>query len=402
MSRDSRGASPASLPGYRKELEQELRSILDYWMQQTVDLEHGGFYGKIDGDNKVHPAAPKGVVLNSRICWAFSAAYNHTGNPDHLSVARRASDYLLAHFLDPEYGGTFWSVDWQGILLNGRKQIYGLAFCLYGLSEYFLAGRDQQALDQAISLFRLIEEHSYDPQRKGYYEAFTREWAPLEDLRLSPKDANERKTMNTHLHVIEAYTNLYRAWPDTLLKQQVAGLLEVFERYIIDRHTGHLVLFFSEDWDPRSTILSFGHDIEAAWLLQEAAETIGDDRWIATTKEWALKIADAAAEGLDKDGGLWYEQEGGGLVTEKHSWPQAEAMVGFFNAWQVSGDNKWLVRSMASWDFVKNYMKDPLFGEWFWGVRADHSPMPGQDKAGFWKCPYHNSRACMEIIKRIG
>src|SRR5882724_2957180 len=250
MSRDSRGASPASLPGYRKELEQELRSILDYWMQQTVDLEHGGFYGKIDGDNKVHPAAPKGVVLNSRICWAFSAAYNHTGNPDHLSVARRASDYLLAHFLDPEYGGTFWSVDWQGILLNGRKQIYGLAFCLYGLSEYFLAGRDQQALDQAISLFRLIEEHSYDPQRKGYYEAFTREWAPLEDLRLSPKDANERKTMNTHLHVIEAYTNLYRAWPDTLLKQQVAGLLEVFERYIIDRHTGHLVLFFSEDWIP--------------------------------------------------------------------------------------------------------------------------------------------------------
>jgi mannobiose 2-epimerase len=389
------------LAAYRKEMEEELRSILDYWMRQSIDQRQGGFYGRIDQEDKVHPEAPKGVVLNSRICWAFSAAYNHTGDPQYLPAAGRAFEFLLAHFLDPEYGGVFWSVDHTGALLNGRKQIYGLAFCLYGLSEYYLATREPKALDHAISLFRQIEEHSYDKQKKGYFEAFTRDWQPLEDLRLSPKDANERKTMNTHLHVLEAYSNLYRAWPDAWLKQQIVGLLEVFGLYMIDRRTGHLALFFDEDWTARSNILSFGHDIEAAWLLQAAAETAGDSGWITTTKEWALKIATAAAEGLDHDGGLWYEQEGQHLAPEKHSWPQAEAMIGFLNAWQLSGDKKWLERSLASWEFVKNYMKDPLHGEWFWGVRADHSPMPGQDKAGFWKCPYHNSRACIEVIKRI-
>ncbi|HMH24833.1 MAG TPA: AGE family epimerase/isomerase [Puia sp.] len=395
-------AHAQTLAAYGVEMEEELRSILGYWMRQTIDEEHGGFYGKIDGDNRAHPEAPKGVVLNSRICWAFSAAYHHTGDPQWLSVATRAHDYLLAHFLDPVYGGVYWSVDYRGGLLNGRKQIYGLAFCLYGLSEYCIANKQGQTLEQAISLFRLIEERSYDTRRKGYYEAFTRDWQPLEDLRLSPKDANERKTMNTHLHVIEAYANLYRVWPDALLRQRITDLLEVFDHYIVDRKTGHLVLFFDEDWNPRSDILSFGHDIEAAWLLQEAAVIVGDSHWVATTKEWAMKTADAAAGGLDKDGGLWYEQEGGQLVMEKHSWPQAEAMVGFFNAWQISGDPRWLDRSMDSWKFVKKYIKDPVFGEWFWGVRADHSPMPGQDKAGFWKCPYHNSRACLEIIRRIG
>jgi mannobiose 2-epimerase len=387
---------------YRREMEEELRSILDYWMRQGIDPLQGGFYGRIDGDEKVHGEAPKGLVLNSRICWAFSAAYDHTGDPQYRIVAVRAYEYLLAHFLDPDYGGAFWSVDHTGALLNGRKQIYGLAFCLYGLSEYFLATREPGALEQAVSLFRLIEAHSYDQQRKGYYEAFSRDWQPLEDLRLSPKDANERKTMNTHLHVLEAYANLYRAWPDALLKEQIGNLLEVFGVYIVDQRTGHLLLFFGEDWTPRPGILSFGHDIEAAWLLQDAAETIGDEHWITATKEWALKIAEAAAGGLDDDGGLWYEQEGQHLVREKHSWPQAEAMIGFLNAWQLSGDKKWLERSAASWEFVKNYMKDRLHGEWFWGVTADHSPMPGQDKAGFWKCPYHNSRACLEVIRRLG
>jgi mannobiose 2-epimerase len=386
---------------YKQEMETELGSILDYWAQNTLDRQEGGFFGQIDGENRIHPDASKGVVQNSRILWAFSAAYSHTHSLPYLAIARRAYEYLLAHFIDHDHGGVYWSVDHTGTMLNGRKQIYGLAFCIYGLSEYYLAAGDKTALDHAVSLFHLIERHSFDKLRKGYYEAFTRDWQPLEDLRLSPKDANEKKTMNTHLHVIEAYANLCRVWPDTLLKQQMASLLEVFDLHIIDHDTGHLKLFFDETWSPHSPLLSYGHDVEAAWLLQESASILGDGKWLSATRSWALKIARAAAEGLDSDGGLWYEKEDGRLVKEKHSWPQAEAMIGFLNAYQLSGEKEWLDRSVAAWEFVKKYIKDPLYGEWHWGVQQDHSPMPGQDKAGFWKCPYHNSRACIEIIKRL-
>jgi mannobiose 2-epimerase len=390
-----------NLSDYRQEMEKELGDILDYWMQHAPDDKQGGFYGRIDEENIVHPEAPKGVVLNSRILWTFSAAHAHSPQPQWLSFARRAYEWLEAHFTDREYGGVFWSVDHEGAVLDGRKQIYGLAFCIYGLSEYYLVSRDQAALDRAIALFRLIERHSFDPQTSGYLEAFARDWKPLEDLRLSPKDANEKKTMNTHLHVIEAYANLYRAWPDPFLKQQITGLLEVFGDHIMDGSTGHLQLFFDENWNSRSGMVSYGHDIEAAWLLLESAEIAGDTRWIVAAKEWAIRLAHAAAEGLDHDGGLWYEMEGGHLVKEKHWWAQAEAMVGFFNAWQLTGDAAWLQKSRASWDFVRSTIKDSRHGEWFWGVREDHLPMPGEDKAGFWKCPYHNSRACLELSRRI-
>jgi mannobiose 2-epimerase len=390
-----------NLAEYRLEMEKELASILDYWIRYTTDPAEGGFYGQLDEENIVHPDAPKGVVLNARILWTFSAAYAHTRESKYLPIAQRAYEYLAAHFIDREYGGVYWSVDHKGVMLNGRKQIYGLAFAIYGLSEYYLVSGDQAALDRAVELFQLIEKYSFDPVQKGYFEAFARDWTPLEDLRLSDKDANEKKTMNTHLHVIEAYANLYRAWPDPFLKEQIIGLLEVFGEYIIDPSTGHLQLFFDEYWKPKPGIVSYGHDIEAAWLLQESAEIADDPRWIAISKEWGIRMAQAAAEGLDSDGGLWYEEEDGHLVKEKHWWALAEAMVGFFNAWQLTGDTEWLQKSSASWDFVKNYIKDTRKGEWFWGVRADHSPMPGQDKAGFWKCPYHNSRACLEISRRI-
>lgn len=390
-----------NLTVYKKELKEELENILRYWVKHTIDPEEGGFYGRIDGDDKVVPGAPKGVVLNSRILWTFSAARHYTNEPAYRQVAKRAYEYLLAHFLDREYGGVYWSLDHTGAVLNDRKQIYGLAFCLYGLSEYYIATGEQRALDEATALFRLIERHSYDPDQKGYYEAFARDWAPLEDLRLSGKDANVQKTMNTHLHILEAYANLYRAWPDALLQERIKGLLEVFDRYMIEKTTGHLVLFFDGDWTVRSSLVSYGHDIEAAWLLQESAIITGDKEWIDRTKQLVLKMARAAAEGLDEDGGLWYEREGEMLVREQHWWPQAEAMIGFFNAWQISGDDGWLQRSLASWEFVRSYIRDPKGGEWWWGVQADHSPMPGQDKAGFWKCPYHNSRACMEIIRRL-
>ncbi|HWK06387.1 MAG TPA: AGE family epimerase/isomerase [Puia sp.] len=388
-----------NLTQYKEELKEELGSILRYWMQFTPDYKEGGFYGRVDGENKVVPDSPKGVVLNSRILWTFSAAFSHMKEPAYRPVAQRAYEYLLAHFIDREYGGVYWSVDHQGNTENDRKQIYGLAFCLYGLSEYYLATGEPTALDESIALFRLIEQHSYDPEHKGYFEAFTRDWKPLEDLRLSEKDENVQKTTNTQLHILEAYANLHRAWPDALLQRRIAGLLGIFFNSMV--RSRRMFLFFDKDWTPRSSLVSYGHDIEASWLLQDAAGKLGAIGWMEYTPGLAMVLAESAAEGLDDDGGLWYEREGDQLVREKHWWPQAEAMLGFFNAWQISGDPVWLERSMASWDFVKRFIRDREWGEWWWGVDKDHSPMPGQDKAGFWKCPYHNSRACLEIIRRL-
>ena len=424
--------------GYRAEADRELQAILLYWMENTPDTTRGGFIGRIDEQDRPDPEAVKGLVLNSRILWTFSAAWRITGRLIYRPMADRAYDYLLRFFLDKEYGGAFWSLEASGQPLDPRKQTYGQAFALYGLSEYYRASGEKTALNEAISLFQLIEQHSFDRQEKGYFEAFARDWSLLEDVRLSGKDANDPKTMNTHLHILEAYTNLYHVWPDPLLLSRIIGLLSVFDRHIIgaspgrvttpdfrvatpdsrvatpgaatpdsrittpnSRAGGHLGLFFDTHWKCRSPLISFGHDIEAAWLLHEAALAISDNEWITKTSQLALLIAAAAAEGLDTDGGLWYEQEDGQLIRQKHWWPQAEAMVGFLQAWQLNREDKWWQRSLDSWNFVKKHIRCPDGKEWYWGVGSDHSPMPGQDKAGFWKCPYHNSRACLEIMRTL-
>jgi mannobiose 2-epimerase len=391
------------LQQYQQDLQLELQHILAYWATYAIDNEYGGFYGRVGACNKVQPKAAKGAVLNSRILWTFSAAYNHAHNNDYLKVADRAFQYIVSFFFDKEHDGVYWSVDHKGQPLDTKKQTYALAFALYGMSEYTRAKQSVLAQEIAVHLFHTIEKHSYDPLKGGYREAFTRNWQPLADLRLSSKDANEKKTMNTHLHVLEAYTSLYRNWPDVLLKERIAGLIHNFLDHIIDASSKHLLLFFDEDWNAKPGPVSYGHDIEAAWLLQEAAEAICDEALITQTKTMAIVIAQAAATGLDKDGGLWYEYQRptAHLIKEKHWWPQAEAMVGFFNAWQVSDDKRFLDYSRNSWHFVQQHILDKKYGEWYWGVTAGYTVMTGQDKVGIWKCPYHNSRACMQVAQRI-
>ncbi|MES1226032.1 MAG: AGE family epimerase/isomerase, partial [Bacteroidota bacterium] len=366
------------------------------------NISNGGFYGKVDDENHVCPESPKGLVLNSRILWSFSAAYNFLQKEEYLLPARRAFDYIKEHFLDKEFGGAYWSVDFKGNMLNGKKQIYGLAFCIYGLSEFYKMYGDEDALRYAIDLFQCMEKYSYDGKLNGYFEAFTREWNTVEDFRLSEKDDNEKKTMNTHLHIIEAYANLYEVWNDSFLKNQVENLFDVFDRHIIDK-SGHLHLFFDEQWISKSGLVSFGHDVEAAWLLQQCAEKIQNEKWREKMKYTAVQTANAAAEGLDNDGALWYEFDSSSnhLVKEKHWWPQAEAMIGFMNAFEITQQEKYLTNSYNAWQFIKNHIRDNKYGEWFWGINEDYSIMKNQDKAGFWKCPYHNSRACIEVIKRL-
>ena len=403
ISRSSMNRTEKKLIEYKSELDQELENILNYWMKFTVDKVNGGFLGRIDHADKTYPDAPKGSVLNSRILWSFSAAYSLTKRPEYLETAERAFNYLKNYFLDEEYGGLYWTVDCEGRPLDQKKQIYALAFAVYGLSEFYKASGDESAKLSAITLYGYTVLYSYDDLHGGYIEAFSRNWKEIGDLRLSDKDANERKSMNTHLHLLEAFANLYKIWPDENLKEEIKLLINIFLDRIIARDTYHLSLFFDDEWKVKSQIISYGHDVEAAWLIGEAATSIQDKVLLKRVNDYSLSLTNAAAEGLDEDGGLWYEFEieSGKMIKQKHWWPQAEAMIGFFNAWQISEDEKYLDQSIRSWQFVQNYLLDKDYGEWKWGVNEDYSTMDTEDKVGIWKCPYHNSRACIEIIERI-
>ncbi|MBX9807089.1 MAG: AGE family epimerase/isomerase, partial [Flavobacteriaceae bacterium] len=255
----------------KSELTTELDNILEYWSKQTIDQKNGGFIGQIDYNEHKKFESEKGSVLNARILWSFSAAYSTTKNEEHKRLAKDAFEYIINHFYDTEFGGIFWSINPDKTPKDTRNQIYALAFTIYGMSEYYSISQDEKSLEFAISLYKKIQEYSYDPMHKGYFEAFTREWKPIEDLRLSDKDANEKKTMNTHLHIVEAYANLYKVWKDETLKNDITELLEVIETHFINKETGHLRLFFDENWIEKTDVISYGHDIEAAWLLLQCA-----------------------------------------------------------------------------------------------------------------------------------
>jgi mannobiose 2-epimerase len=387
----------------RNELRQELESILTFWAEKMPDKVHGGFLGAMDHHGLIKHDAPKGAVLNARILWTFATAANLSKSKHWASIANETYQYFIKYFFDSTYGGVYWSISYNGKPLDTKKQVYAQAFSMYALAAYYGLTQKREALDGAIELFRCIERYSYDEKYSGYSEAFTREWKTIDDLRLSAKDANEKKTMNTHLHVLEGYTLLYKYWPDALLRERIVELLIVFRDKILQKETHTQGLFFNEYWERKDTLISYGHDIEASWLLQEAADVIRDVIWIKWAKENAVKLANAATKGIDSDGGMWHEFDSATmhLVKEKHWWPQAEAMVGYYNAWQCTGKQEYLEQVYSSWAFIKKYLVDSNLGEWKWGVKEDYRVMEHEDFAGFWKCPYHNGRACMEILHRL-
>ncbi len=389
----------------RNEMRSELENnILPFWMNKMEDNEQGGFYGEITGNDELRPEASKGAILNARILWTFSAAYRLLKKPEYLKTATRAKRYLIDRFYDPEYGGIYWELDYKGNPLDTKKQIYAIGFAIYGLSEYARATGDAEALEYAQRLFEVIEQHSFDPVQNGYLEALTRDWQPIEDMRLSDKDENEKKTMNTHLHILEPYTNLYRVWKDERLERQLRNLIDVFITRILDPQTGHLNLFFEEDWTNKYRIYSYGHDIEASWLIHEAALVLGDETVLKRIEPLIVRIAQAADEGLNPDGSMIYENflDKQKIDRELHWWVQAENVVGHINLYQHFGDESALDIAVRCWEFIKAKLIDHEQGEWHWSILPDGTVNRKDDKAGFWKCPYHNGRMCMEVIERFG
>ena len=386
--------------GLAVEMKRELTdNILPYWMKKMSNPD-GGFYGRITGEEILDPLAPVGGIMTARILWIFSSAYRVLGNPDYLDMALKAKNLIINSFYDKEYGGIYWSLNADYTPLDTKKQIYAIAFAIYGLAELNRASGDVEALEYAIRLFRSIEDHSFDKEKDGYFEAFTRSWGQIDDMRLSEKDANESKTMNTHLHVIEAYTCLFRVWKDELLETRLRGLLNVFDKYIL-AEDGHLKLFFDNDWNCSYDIISYGHDIEASWLLHEAAMVLGDKEMLQKVEARVPSIVDAATEGFTPEGGMTYEKLGDHIDGARHWWVQAEATVGYFNLWHHFGAQEGIENAIHCWEYIKNELIDKENGEWFWSRKADGTVDRDEDKAGFWKCPYHNGRMCLEVIERV-
>ncbi|HTG71354.1 MAG TPA: AGE family epimerase/isomerase [Candidatus Udaeobacter sp.] len=385
-------------------IKQELESnILSFWMEHTLDEKNGGFYGFISRDLTVNQGAGKSLVLNTRILWTFASAYRITGNESYLKIAERAYRYVNEYFTDQQYGGLYWMIDAEGKPAETKKQVYGQAFAIYAFSEYYRATGSEAALQQAIELFHTLERYSYDQEYKGYFEALTRDWQETGDNSLSEKDLNEKKSMNTHLHVMEGYTNLYRVWKSDELHAKLKELIEITIKHIINEDNAHFILFFDEQWNRKSEHISYGHDIEGSWLLVEAAEVLGDEALLASARAIAIRMAEATLnEGVDGDGGLFNEAGPEGLIdTDKDWWPQAEAVVGFYNAYQLTGDEKYREAAVRSWQFIESFIVDKEHGEWHWSVKRDGSPSGNIEKASPWKCPYHNGRACFEMIERL-
>lgn len=377
-------------------------NILSYWIDHVVDKENGGFYGRIDGDEQIHAQAEKGAVMNARILWAFSAAYRVLRNPAYLEAATRAKDYFLAHFVDKENGGVYWSVDYQGNPLDIKKQTYAIGFAIYGFSEYARATGDAEALEMAKRLYHDIETHAYDSENQGYIEALTCDWQPIADMRLSDKDENGSRTMNTHLHIIEPYTNLYRVWKDAALEKSIRNLLDIFTDKLLNPETHHLDLFFDDKWQGKRNVESYGHDIEASWLLHETALVLDDKTVLQKMEQVIRRIADAADEGLRPDGSMVYEhwKDTDEYDLQRQWWVQCENIIGHIDLYQYFGYEDSLEKAIQCWNFVQKNLIDAKNGEWHWAVLDDGTVNLKDDKAGFWKCPYHNSRMCLELIER--
>lgn len=416
----------------RNELQDVVENnILRFWQDRMVDREHGGFYGRIDANEVLHKDAEKGAILNARILWSFSAAYRVLKKPEYLQMATRAKDYIIDHFIDPEYGGVYWSVDYKGQPLDTKKQFYAIGFAIYGFSEYARATGDREALDYALQLYQCIEDHALDREYNGYIEATTRDWQPIADMRLSELDANYPKSQNTHLHIIEPYANLLRCLrefqdsascdyvpvlgsvlpmgvsvpKETLISVEASlrNLIDIFTNKILNPVTHHLDLFFDMDWTRRAGRLeSYGHDIECSWLMHEAALVLGDPYVLEKVEPIVRMVAQASEKGLRPDGSMIHEAnlDTGHVDDDLHWWVQAENVVGWYNIYQHFHDADALQKALHGWQYIKEQLIDREHGEWHWSRHADGTLNTVDDKAGFWKCPYHNSRMCLEIIER--
>lgn len=382
----------------RAEFAKELQeNILPFWSR--LIREDGSFPGRVNIDGSIDMTAPISSVMAFRILWMLSATARCVDDCAAASLADRVYKYVTDAFIDRENGGVWWSVLPSGEVLSSKKQSYAIGFAIYALSEYAMLRNSQEAKELAMQLFRSLEEKVWDTKGLGYVEALSADWTELEDVRLSDKDMNAVFTMNTHLHILEPYTNLYMLTSDADVKSVIIRLLDIFRDKIYSPESCHLGSFFNSSWTRLDSEISFGHDIEASWLICEAAEAVDSDD--PSYRELADSLVRSCESGFLGDGSLAYKSGADGLDRERHWWVQAEAVVGLMKMYKRSSEERWLERCRSTWRYIQDNLIDKAGGDWYWSRLSDGSINDKEDKAGFWKCPYHNGRMCIELMKEL-
>ena len=451
--------NPFSKEFYDSIKNELFNDILPYWEKNARDTRIGceGFFGSIENSGKQNPLTSRSIVMTSRFLWTYSAAARFTKNKAYLEMADFAYKTIVTKFWDKNHGGVFWQVHPDGAPDVSKKQIYGEAFCCYGLSEYAAAlkelreGEDfpcghtslcptlssggsddtpatplsEECMNLALDIFNLLENNARDYKDGGYIEACATDWTPTTDMILSPKDMNCPKSMNTNLHVMEAYTNLYRNLPvvfpdaESVLQETCNALYELVKVTVekILQKNAHLAMFFDMEWNSLSDEISYGHDIEASWLLWEAACELHNEELKSEIRNTVIRVADVAlSEGFDHQNGCMENflfPAGKHEVSEETKktsspfrdrtrvwWNQAEAMNGFYNAWEMTGERKFSDACLKQWNWILNFQIDKTGGEWWNSVDINGKPLLKEDKGGNWKTSYHNGRTCLELLRR--
>ncbi|WP_099205431.1 AGE family epimerase/isomerase [Scatolibacter rhodanostii] len=384
---------------FEQEIKQHLtKEIIPFW-EKLKDEKNGGYYGYMDFDLSVDEKYEKGCILNSRILWFFSNAYLLLQEENLREDARQAYVFLKEHCLDEEYGGVFWSVTYDGKISDSTKHTYNQAFAIYALSSYYDAFGDKEALKLAEELYHVIEEKCTDEY--GYLEAFDRSFLPADNDKLSENGVMAEKTMNTLLHVLEAYTELYRVSHHEEVADKLRTMLDIIAEKVYNKELGRQEVFFDKYWNSLIDLYSYGHDIETSWLVDRALEVLGDESYSVKLLGVTSEIAQNIYERAYIDNSLCNEAESGKVDTTRVWWVQAEAVVGFLNAYQKEPEQvKYLQAAKDIWRYIRNDLVDERSGEWFWGLDKNREPLE-KPIVEPWKCPYHNGRMCIEVINRM-
>lgn len=375
-------------------------SLIPFWAK-LMDSENGGFYGMLDYDLNLDKKSMKGCILNSRIMWFFSEAYLLLKNEELLDYAKHAYLFLKDKCLDEENGGVYWSVNYKGLPYDTVKHTYNQAFAIYALAAYYKASKDEEALQLAEAIYELIEDKCKD--EGGYLEAFDETFHPVSNGKLSENGVMAERTMNTLLHIMEAYTELYRVSRREDVRENLIWILNIFRDKVYNKEKCRQEVFFDKEYNSLIDLISYGHDIESAWLLERTLEVIGECPADSDIRKMAKEMSENIYQTAFDGHSVSNECEKGVENVYRIWWIQAEAMVGFVNAYQDGHGSKYLMAAERIWDYVKEYVVDKRKGsEWYWRLYSDGRPVSGEPIVEPWKCPYHNGRMCMEIVRRLG
>ncbi len=383
---------------FRESLQQ---GILRFWIDHAIDRQYGGMIGWLDRQGSPIPPGTKSVVQQSRVVWTFAAAYRQYPQATYKEVATHTLKFLREKMWDAKHRGFWWLVDREGHVVDRKKHLYGQSFAIYGLAEYAQAFNDAVARQQALELFQLIDQKAHDDANGGYREAFSEDWQPLKD---DPTlGSRGRKSMNTHIHLLESFTTLYKATGDARVRARVEELLALCLDKIVDTRQGYARLFFSDDWKPSdSSTSSYGHDIELSWLMTETAEALGRPHDPKVLQASRAVVDHTLRDGFDREhGGVFDEGPAAGPAASKRMiwWVEAEGLVGLLNAFQLTAKPEYRQRFEQQARYVFDHFVDRQYGEWFRYIEPD-GRISG-NKTDEWKAPYHHARACLEVIQRL-